>query len=203
MNKFEKLIEYVINDEDSKAQSLFHSIVVEKSRNIYEGLMNDDEMGGNQVDELINDVEADERGFGGMNEAGEEEEIGMDDGMGMDDEMPAMDDEMGMDDEMPAMEEGFSNELDENVSLTKVTKGISNSSEAEGTNKKTINNDNAGKKLTGGSASPVNFTSTEEKGAGKVSYKDEGSTTEPKLSNVSKPKAKGEEGGVNKKSLVK
>ncbi len=38
MNKFEKLIEYVINDETAKARQLFHTIVVEKSRNIYEAL---------------------------------------------------------------------------------------------------------------------------------------------------------------------
>ena len=73
MNKFEKLIEYVVNDEDAKAQSLFHQIVVDKSRKIYEGLMDDDNMGGNEVDELINDVESDESGFGGMNEEGEDE----------------------------------------------------------------------------------------------------------------------------------
>jgi hypothetical protein len=39
MNKFEQLIEYVINDEEAKAKELFHDIVVEKSRQIYENLM--------------------------------------------------------------------------------------------------------------------------------------------------------------------
>jgi hypothetical protein len=43
MNKFEQLIEYVINDEEAKAQELFHNIVVEKSREIYENLMNEEE----------------------------------------------------------------------------------------------------------------------------------------------------------------
>jgi hypothetical protein len=62
MNKFEKLIEYVINDEDGKASDLFHEIVVDKSRQIYEDLMKM-EMGGDPVDELINDVEADEEGI--------------------------------------------------------------------------------------------------------------------------------------------
>jgi hypothetical protein len=62
MNKFEKLIEYVINDEDGKASDLFHEIVVDKSRQIYEDLM-ELEMGGDAVDELINDVEADEEGI--------------------------------------------------------------------------------------------------------------------------------------------
>ena len=41
-SKFEQLIEYVINDEEQKARELFHDIVVEKSREIYENLMDDD-----------------------------------------------------------------------------------------------------------------------------------------------------------------
>ena len=44
MNKFEQLIEYVINDEQDKAKELFHEIVVEKSRNIYEELMAEEEI---------------------------------------------------------------------------------------------------------------------------------------------------------------
>ena len=44
MNKFEQLIEYVINDEDAKARELFHEIVVEKSREIYENLMQEEEV---------------------------------------------------------------------------------------------------------------------------------------------------------------
>jgi hypothetical protein len=42
-SKFEQLIEFVINDEEAKAQELFHDIVVEKSREIYENLMNEEE----------------------------------------------------------------------------------------------------------------------------------------------------------------
>ena len=54
MNKFEQLIEYVINDEEDKARELFHDIVVEKSREIYEELMTDGEaLGGDQADDLI------------------------------------------------------------------------------------------------------------------------------------------------------
>ena len=79
-NKFEQLIEYVINDEEAKAKELFHDIVVEKSREIYENLMNDEEqdeedadendleegmdsIGGDASDDLINDVEAEEQGM--------------------------------------------------------------------------------------------------------------------------------------------
>jgi len=92
MNKFEQLIEYVINDEDDKAKELFHDIVVEKSRTIYEDLMREDEeeqeeeeeeeeieeghdLGGRASEELINDVEADvDADHVGMHEDEEEEE---------------------------------------------------------------------------------------------------------------------------------
>lgn len=89
---FEQLIEYVINDEDAKARELFHQIVVEKSRTIYESLMDEEEnidedehvdeedqideddamgrtdqydeaMGGDAADDLIDDVEAEEQGM--------------------------------------------------------------------------------------------------------------------------------------------
>ena len=43
MNKFEQLIEYVINDDEAKARELFHDIVVEKSRAIYEEMMQEEE----------------------------------------------------------------------------------------------------------------------------------------------------------------
>jgi hypothetical protein len=42
-SKFEQLIEYVINDDEAKAKELFHDIVVEKSREIYENLMDETE----------------------------------------------------------------------------------------------------------------------------------------------------------------
>jgi hypothetical protein len=64
MNKFEKLIEYIINDEDQKARELFHDIVVEKSRDIYESIMDEESMeetvAGAQVEELANEVSHDE-----------------------------------------------------------------------------------------------------------------------------------------------
>jgi hypothetical protein len=59
MNKFEKLIEYIINDDDQKARALFHEIVVEKSRDIYESIM-DEEVHGNQVEELTDELDKEE-----------------------------------------------------------------------------------------------------------------------------------------------
>ena len=78
MNKFEKLIEYIINDDDQKARELFHTIVVEKSRDIYESMMASEEMQdegmvhGGQVEDLANEVAAEES----MHE--EEEEFSLD-----------------------------------------------------------------------------------------------------------------------------
>ena len=81
MNRFEQLIEYVINDEEQKARELFHDIVVEKSRQIYENLMAEEDldeaaeeeldeaeeddldegmMGGDAADDLIDNVETEE-----------------------------------------------------------------------------------------------------------------------------------------------
>jgi len=106
MNKFEQLIEYVINDEEAKARELFQDIVVEKSRQIYEEMMEEDaiteestededenaeragrkvtkdieyddardrkekkmheamdDLGGDQADDLIDDIEVEEEGI--------------------------------------------------------------------------------------------------------------------------------------------
>jgi len=63
MNRFEQLIEYVINDEEQKARELFHDIVVEKSRQIYENLMAEeaeeelDEAAEEELDEAEEDIE--------------------------------------------------------------------------------------------------------------------------------------------------
>ena len=101
MNKYEQLIEYIINDEQDKAKALFHTIVVEKSRDIYENIMDEENyeegVGGNQVHGLADEVMADEEG---MHEADDEmsDELGMGDEMGGDD--MGGDDDMGMGDEM-------------------------------------------------------------------------------------------------------
>ena len=83
MNKYEQLIEYIINEQEDKARELFHQIVVEKSRDIYENLIDEDDfeeaVGGNPVDSLVDEVEADEQG---MQEA--DDDMGMDDAADMD-----------------------------------------------------------------------------------------------------------------------
>jgi len=73
-NKYEQLVEFIINDETDKARELFHQIVVEKSRDIYENLVAEedlDEVGGNEVEDLVDEVSLDEEGI-----SEEEEENG-------------------------------------------------------------------------------------------------------------------------------
>ncbi len=123
MNRFEQLIEYVINDDEQKARELFHDIVVEKSRQIYEDIMAEEadeeleegadedldemDMGGDASNELINDVEMEEESDMNMEAEGDEEDEGdMADEFGGDD-MGGMDD-MGGGDE-PATKDDIMN----------------------------------------------------------------------------------------------
>ena len=67
MNKYEQLIEHIINDNEQAARELFHAIVVEKSREIYESLMDEDQVDENidqydQQEDLVQDIQADETG---------------------------------------------------------------------------------------------------------------------------------------------
>ena len=41
-NKFEQMLEHLINDESDKAKEIFHQLVVEKSREIYENILAED-----------------------------------------------------------------------------------------------------------------------------------------------------------------
>jgi hypothetical protein len=67
MNKYEQLVEFIINDESDKARELFHQIVVEKSRDIYESLVAEEDLeetiGGNEVEDLVDEVTLDEEGL--------------------------------------------------------------------------------------------------------------------------------------------
>ena len=91
MNKYEQLIEHIINDEEAKARALFHEIVVEKSRDIYESLMDEEyaeeDIGGSQVESMVDEIAMDETdGIGeGDDEDDGELDMGGDDAMGMDD----------------------------------------------------------------------------------------------------------------------
>jgi len=98
--KFEKLIDLIINENEEQARALFHDIVVEKSRQIYENLM-DEEMGMDQsmnmLDELSAQNDAEEQGAFEGDEEFDDIEVG-DDGMG--------DEEVDLDSEEFGDEEG-------------------------------------------------------------------------------------------------
>jgi hypothetical protein len=88
--KFEQMLELLINEDKEKAQELFHELVVAKSREIYENLLDDDmqvdqqtsedfgvsEVSDDKADDELDDIEADdaedEAEFG--DEEGDEEE---------------------------------------------------------------------------------------------------------------------------------
>jgi|TARA_B100001094_G_C18188504_1_gene805509 hypothetical protein len=110
-NKFEQMLELLINEDKEAAQELFHEIVVEKSRDIYEGLLEDeadvDETTDEEVDETT-DEEVDETTDEEVDESDDEEveegfdldefEVEAEPAMGGDagDDMMA---DLGMDDE--------------------------------------------------------------------------------------------------------
>ena len=118
MNRFEQLIEYVINDEEAKARELFHDIVVEKSRQIYENIMaeeaqedldeaedieeSDDLEEGDES--LMADVEMEEESDMNMEAEGDEE------AMGGDSQNDFIDDVEAGDDSEFGSEEGGSDE---------------------------------------------------------------------------------------------
>jgi hypothetical protein len=117
MNRFEQLIEYVINDDEQKARELFHDIVVEKSRQIYEDIMADEaeeieegadeeldemDMGGDASNDLIDDVEMEEESDMNMEAEGDDAEFddeAEDDGEDLTKDMEMDHDEFGGSDE--------------------------------------------------------------------------------------------------------
>jgi hypothetical protein len=70
--KFEQLIDLIINEQEDKARELFHEIVVEKSREIYESIMDEEMMGDDSMEEgddmvgevgqLMDEITAEETG---------------------------------------------------------------------------------------------------------------------------------------------
>jgi hypothetical protein len=90
--KYEQLIEFIINEDEDKARALFHEIVVEKSREIYESLIDEEDleeaMGGDDVEEMVDEITDEE------DEMHEEEEVDADEAGDDDSEESAMDMDM-------------------------------------------------------------------------------------------------------------
>ena len=91
LTKFEKMLELLVNEDKVAAQELFHEIVVEKSRDIYESLLEDDE----EVDEASHEDEDDED-----DEEVDESDEDLDENFSLDTfEVEADEEEVDMDDE--------------------------------------------------------------------------------------------------------
>ena len=90
--KFEQLIDLIINENEEQARALFHDIVVEKSREIYESMM-DEEMVDSPVEGLMDEISAEEEGM--TEEEDEFADIETDDGEDMEGEIDLDADEMG------------------------------------------------------------------------------------------------------------
>jgi len=80
--KYEKLIDLIINENEDKAKELFHEIVVEQSREIYESIMAEEMMGmdeeegmGGEVGDLLDEISAEEAGVSEDEEHEGEEEL--------------------------------------------------------------------------------------------------------------------------------
>lgn len=114
--KFEQLIDMIINENEEQARELFHEIVVEKSREIYESMMDDEddemmkEANGDMVGDLQDEIESDDQMSMTEDEDMEDEEelddISMDmDDMEMDDEEDEMRDEADLEDRVVDLED--------------------------------------------------------------------------------------------------
>lgn len=94
--KYEQLIEYIINENEEKARELFHEIVVEKSREIYESIVDEEDLAETDeisMEEMTDEVATEEEAFA----EGEDEENGGELDMG--DEGSEDDTDMDMGDE--------------------------------------------------------------------------------------------------------
>ena len=105
--KFEQLIDLIINENEEQARALFHDIVVEKSREIYEGMM-DDEMGegmGGQVGDLIDEINVEEQGMAEAEDDDLEFDSDEDEVIDIEDGEDDMDSEEGLEDRVVDLED--------------------------------------------------------------------------------------------------
>jgi hypothetical protein len=105
--KFEQLIDLIINENEEQARALFHDIVVEKSREIYEGMM-DDEMGdgmGGQVGDLLDEIDVEEQGMAEGEDDDLEFDSDEDEVIDIEDGEDDMDGEEGLEDRVVDLED--------------------------------------------------------------------------------------------------
>ena len=127
-NKFEKMLELLVNEDKEAAQELFHEIVVEKSRDIYESILEDetdvDEATDEEVEETT-DEEVDEATDEEVDESDEEVEenfdldsfeVEADDDMGPMDQTGDLANDLGMNmDDEGEEDEGEDGDMEDRV----------------------------------------------------------------------------------------
>jgi hypothetical protein len=94
-SKFEQMLEYLISEEEDKAKELFHQLVVEKSREIYETILAEDFTEAKEEDDEDMEEAKEEDDEEELDEASEDEDEEMDENFGFE----AADEEEGGDDE--------------------------------------------------------------------------------------------------------
>ena len=90
--KFEQMLELLINEDRERAEELFHELVVSKSREIYESILDQadadadvdeafsiSEIGGDETDDFLNDIDADSEGDDSEDGLGDDDVFGGDD----------------------------------------------------------------------------------------------------------------------------
>jgi hypothetical protein len=244
MNKFEQLIEFVINDEQNKAKALFHEIVVEQSRTIYEDIMSEEEdennaeaveesiddadLGGSQVDSLIDEVEAEEEGvtfededeielvdFDGNDDVEAEEEELEDRVVGLEDKLDELmaefeelmgqvddnTDDIDSDDEVDFevdVESDDEVELEGRFNENVELKAVPKPANTSTSSKSPVAANSGAK---GSVAKPVTASSAQENGRSAPKAQDQGNTTRPDVKPAVKPQL-AQAAGVNAKSPI-
>ena len=110
-NKFEEMLERLVNEDTQGAKDLFHEIVVEKSRNIYESLLENDMYDDEEVDEAADMDDEDEldEDFDLEEDFDIEEDFDLEEG---DDDMEGPEMDMDMDDLAPGQERAEKMDMD-------------------------------------------------------------------------------------------
>ncbi len=82
-SKFEQMLEYLISEEEDKAKELFHQLVVEKSREIYEQILSEDfNEAKEEDDEEMDEAKAEDEDDEELDEASAEDDEEMDENFG-------------------------------------------------------------------------------------------------------------------------
>ena len=128
-DKWKQLIDLIVNEEEDKASELFHEIVIESSREIYENLITSEDLvdeadveetSEDEVEDFIDEIQADEEGISEEDDDMEDAADEMADEMDMEEpaDEPEADEDMEnrvieLEDEMEALKAEFAALVDD------------------------------------------------------------------------------------------